>query len=73
MTAKWTGEVVGAMHSYGITAKSLAEYLGYCPEYVSMILNGKREPKGTEERFRKALKEIVDSSEQDHSNTSDVQ
>lgn len=58
MPAQWTGEVVGQMHVAGISNKLLAAHLGYSPEYVSMVLNGKREPPGAEERFRQAVEEL---------------
>ncbi|MBC8546490.1 hypothetical protein H8711_06020 [Clostridiaceae bacterium NSJ-31] len=58
MPAQWTAEIVGEMHLKGITAKQLAEHMGLNPKYVSVVLNGHREPKGAENRFRKALDEI---------------
>lgn len=70
---EWTGELVGQMHNCKITQQQLADQLGVTNRYVNMVLNGHRNPADAEERFRKALKEIVDSSEQDHSNTLDVQ
>lgn len=59
MLANWIGEIVGLMHKYGITSQQLADHLGVTPEYISMILNGHREPVGVEERFRKAIKELL--------------
>ena len=44
MPAQWTAEVIGKMHLYGIKIQELAEYLDYHPKYVSMVLNGKKEP-----------------------------
>lgn len=58
MPAQWTAEMIGAMHLIGTTAKELSKQLGYNPKYVSAILNGKRNPKGAEEKFKKALLEI---------------
>ena len=46
------------MHIAGISKKLLAEYMGCSPEYISMVLNGKREPQGAEERFRQAVEEL---------------
>ncbi len=59
MLEQWTGEIIGEMHLNGITAKQLAEQLGYNPKYVSTVLNGHRKPKKAEQTFRKALEEII--------------
>lgn len=59
MRAQWTGEIFGKMHIYGITAKQLAKRLGMNPKYVSVILNGHREPAGAEQKFKAALEEII--------------
>ena len=71
MPAKWTAELLGEMHLARITAKQLASEVGWNPKYLSVVLNGHKEPKGAEEKLRTALKRLL--SEQDHSNTSDVQ
>jgi toxin-antitoxin system, antitoxin component, xre family len=59
MPAQWTGDVLAKMHIEKITSKRLAEHLGYSKEYVSMVLNGKREPKYAELIFRKGLDELI--------------
>ena len=59
MLANWIGDVVGLMHKYGITKHQLADHLGMTREYISMVLNGHRDPIGVEERFRKAVAELV--------------
>ena len=71
MPAKWTAELLGEMHLARITAKQLASEVGGNPKYLSVVLNGHKEPKGAEEKLRTALKRLL--SEQDHSNTSGVQ
>lgn len=58
MLKKWVGEVVCEMHIRRISNKQLASHLGCTVEYISMILNGHREPAGIEERLRKAIYEI---------------
>ena len=63
MPAKWTGEVVGIMHQHRITRTQLAMKLDFTLEYVSMVLNGKREVEGHEERFRAALDELIREKE----------
>lgn len=59
MPEKWTGEIVGALHVYGVTAKELAEKLGYNSKYLSSVLNGHKTPRGAEEKVRKALNELL--------------
>lgn len=59
MREKWTGEVVGLMHYYNISAKQLAAHMGVTAEYISMVLNGHRAPKGVEDRVRNAIDEIM--------------
>lgn len=61
MLAQWIGELVGQMHKWKISKKRLADHMGFTPEYVSMVLNGHREPVGAEEKFRKAVEEIIAS------------
>lgn len=59
MPAQWTGDVIGEMHLKKIPKKRLAEYMGVTPEYVSMVLNGHREPEGAEQRFRAAVEALI--------------
>lgn len=55
MPAKWTADVVAEMHLNGISAKELAAEAGWHPKYLSVVLNGHREPKCAEETVRAAL------------------
>lgn len=59
MLAQWTADVVGIMHQHRITRIQLAQKLGVVPDYVTMILNGKRNPVGAEERFKAALNDLI--------------
>lgn len=59
MLAQWTADLVGQMHKWKISMKQLADHMGLSREYVSMILNGHREPDGAKERFGRAVAEIV--------------
>lgn len=59
MPKDWTGELVGLMHCHRITGLQLAEKLGVTNRYVSMILNGHRDPPGAEARFREVVAEII--------------
>lgn len=59
MSAQWTSEIVGKLHAHKATQAQLADFMGVTPEYVSMVLNGKREPKGAEQTFRVAVERMV--------------
>lgn len=59
MLAQWISDLVGKMHRWRISKKRLAEYLGVTPEYVSMVLNGHREPANAEEKFNAAVDAII--------------
>ena len=63
MRALWAGQLIGDMYDAHVSARQLADYMGLTPEYVSMVLNGKRTPKGAEERFRTALREMCADKE----------
>ena len=56
----WTGHVVGRMHTYGIKREELASRCGYTPQYLSMLLNGKKEF-SCEEAKLTAKKVILDN------------
>ena len=56
---KWTGVLVGRMHNERVTLQMLADELGLCKGYVSMILNGKRSPPDAEKRLNEAFKSIL--------------
>ena len=56
---KWIAEVVGLMHIHGISQTELAEKMGVLRPHVNKILNGKLAPKGSEERIKKALDELI--------------
>ena len=60
MSAQWTGELVGKMHTMKIKKKELACKLNLHEKYVSAVLNGHEEPKGAEERFKTALEELIE-------------
>ena len=61
---KWTGHLVGKMHNNRISSNELASKLGYTKDYISMVLNGKKTPKGARERFESAVEEIIKEREQ---------
>ena len=55
----WTAVIVGRLHAERITQRELARELDVTEEYVSAILNGKREPVGIRERMDSAIDSIV--------------
>ena len=59
MPKEWTGDLVGLMHNHKISFQALADKLGVTNRYVSMVLNGHREPPGAEDKFRKAVNELI--------------
>jgi hypothetical protein len=61
---KWTGDLVGLMHVHGITAQMLSEELGVTNRYVSMVLNGHRDPAFAEDRFVDAVHRLIKKKEQ---------
>lgn len=60
MVEAWTGNIVGMLHVHGITRMELADELGVTPEYVSMVLNGKRSVPAMEKRMTAAIDAIVE-------------
>ena len=55
MPAQWTAEVVGKMHIFGITGKTLAEALNWHPKYLSRVLNSANPPKEASGKVQAAL------------------
>ena len=60
MPEAWTATLVGTLHAEGLTQKMLAKEAGVTPEYLSMVLNGHRNPVGAEEKLTAALERLVD-------------
>ena len=60
MLAQWIGDLVGQMHNNKVSKTQLAEHMGVSREYVSMVLNGHRNPAGAKSRFQAAVNEIID-------------
>lgn len=57
---KWTGDLVGLMHTNGVSFSELAAEMGVTNRYVSAILNSHKEPAGIENRVREALDRIIE-------------
>lgn len=60
MSKEWTGRIVGLLHTHRITQTLLAKEMGVTAQYVSMVLNGKKSPKGIEERMEAAIHAITE-------------
>ena len=61
MPAQWTARIIGEMHLNGITAKQLAAEVGWHDKYLSVVLNGHRNPAGAEEKLNAALERLIKS------------
>lgn len=59
MPEKWTGRLIGRMHNERITYEQLANEMGVNKAYISMILNGKRNPPNIQKRMETALEAII--------------
>jgi transcriptional regulator with XRE-family HTH domain len=59
MLAQWIGDFIGRMHRHRVKITQIAQEMGVSREYLSMILNGHREPPGIEKRMNDALDEII--------------
>jgi transcriptional regulator with XRE-family HTH domain len=59
MLAQWIGDFVGRMHQHKVTITQISREMGVTREYLSMILNGHREPKNIEKRLCDALDSVI--------------
>ena len=57
--SNWIAEVAGKMHINRVTNIDVARKLDVTPQYISAILNGKKSPKGVEERITAAVDDII--------------
>lgn len=62
--------MVGLMHDNKISKTLLADELDVTREYVSMVLNGHREPAGAEQKFRDAVNRIIERNRAGRSDAS---
>ena len=63
MPAQWTADIIGKMHLSSITAKQLADKIGWHPKYLSSVLNGHKNPKNAERALNAALDELIAEKE----------
>ena len=61
MPEKWTGRIVGRMHTESISTDDLSKEMGISKAYISMILHGTRKPEGIRQRMEAALEKIIQS------------
>lgn len=59
MEISWQSRLFAVMKENHITIIMLAKELGYCPEYVGMVLSRKREPKCAERKFSDAVNRLI--------------
>lgn len=59
MLAQWIGDFVGKMHLNRVTITQVSQEMGVTREYLSMILNGHREPQDIEQRVNDALDRVI--------------
>lgn len=60
MLAQWIGDFVGKMHRHRVTITQVSQEMDVSREYLSMILNGHREPADIAERMNDALDRIIE-------------
>ena len=63
MPKKWTGVLIGKMHNAEITYDDLAREMGVGKAYISMILNGSRNPPDAKKRLNAAYKAVLEKRE----------
>ena len=63
MNLSWQAEVFAMMKDNNISRSDLAEAAGVTPEYVSMVLNKRRNPAGAENTFRSAIQKLLTEKE----------
>lgn len=60
MIPEWTGEAFKQMHLHKISAKSLANAIGWNEKYLSVVLHGHRRPSDAEGKVMTALHELIE-------------
>ena len=63
MNLSWQAEVWALMKDNDISRSDLAEAAGVTQEYVSMVLNKRRNPAGAETKFRAAIQKLLTEKE----------
>ncbi len=69
MPAQWTGKIVGELHNNKLTAKELANELGWHDKYLSQVLNREHPPKDAQQKVTEALERLIRKKSIDAANT----
>ena len=56
----WSGDFVGRLHTHRVSQQEIADAMGVSRQYVTMILNGWKEPVGAEHMLENALQKVLD-------------
>ena len=62
MSLSWQAEIWAGMKDNDISRDAIAKEIGYTPEYVSNVLNKRRNPPNAEAKFRSALENLIAKS-----------
>ena len=60
MPEEWTGNLIALLHNNRISITELAAALGVTKSYVSMVLNGHRNPPGMRKKLEDAAEAIIE-------------
>lgn len=72
MNLSWRAEIYALMKDNGISRSDLASAAGVTPEYVSMVLNKRRDPAGAEATLKAAIQKAISlKGGQDHDEPQD--
>ena len=63
MNLSWQAEVFAMMKDNNISRSDLAEAAGVTPEYVSMVLNKRRNPAGAANTFSATIQKLLTEKE----------
>lgn len=56
----WQGKLLGQMHDCRVTRTDLAREMGVTKAYVTMVLNGTRNPADAEARLNRAFASVLE-------------
>lgn len=59
MPEKWTGNLIAKLHNNQISITELAAEVGMTKAYISMILNGHRNPPGMRKTLEDATAKLI--------------
>lgn len=56
---EWAARLYVPMKMNRVSWRDVAAHTGLSYQYVSMVINGKENPKGAQERFERAVDELI--------------